>query len=125
MLLFVINRLPLSESTTWGRPFGEINFLTVLFVLTHLELIQTTILLVCSAWHSAGFHTQRSGNYSICLSGQKSLVTIFVMKINQVLMFRTILPFCSMLARDFSCGMLGKLVQCWRGICNNRLLSKH
>ena len=33
----------------------------------------------------AAFHTQRSGNYSICLSGQKSETTILAMKINKVL----------------------------------------
>ena len=40
-------------------------------------------------------------------------------------MFRTILSFCSMLARDSSCAMSGKFVQCWRDICSDRLLSKH
>ena len=30
-----------------------------------------------------------------------------------------------MLARDFSRAMLGKFVQCWRGICSNLLLSKN
>ena len=30
-------------------------------------------------------HTQRPGNYSICLLGQKNLIIIFVMKTNQVL----------------------------------------
>ena len=33
----------------------------------------------------AAFHTQRPGNYSICLSGQNFLATIFVMKTIQVL----------------------------------------
>ena len=33
----------------------------------------------------AAFHTQRPGNYSICLSVQIFLATIFVMKTNQVL----------------------------------------
>ena len=33
----------------------------------------------------AAFNTQRPGNYSICLSGQIFLATIFVMKTNQVL----------------------------------------
>ena len=31
------------------------------------------------------FHTQRPGNYSICLSGKIILATIFVMKTNEVL----------------------------------------
>ena len=34
----------------------------------------------CCFWH-----TQRPGNYSICLLGQKILAIIFVMKTNQVL----------------------------------------
>ena len=40
-------------------------------------------------------------------------------------LFGTILSFCSMLTRDFSCAMSEKFVQCWRGICSNRLLSKN
>ena len=31
------------------------------------------------------FYTQRPGNYSICLSEQKILAIIFIMKTNQVL----------------------------------------
>ena len=38
--------------------------------------------------------------------------------------FRTIFYFCSKLTREFSCEMSGKFVQCWRGICSNRVLSK-
>ena len=30
--------------------------------------------------HIAAFHTQRPGNYSICLLGQKNLTKIFVVK---------------------------------------------
>ena len=41
-----------------------------------------------------------------------------------VKLFRAIFSFCLMLARDFSCAMSQKFVQCWRGICSNRLLLK-
>ena len=34
----------------------------------------------------ATFHTQRPGNYSICLSEQISFLTIFIMKTNHVLL---------------------------------------
>ena len=33
----------------------------------------------------ATFHTQRPENYSICLSGQKFLATMYLMKINHLL----------------------------------------
>ena len=39
--------------------------------------------------HIAAFHTQRPGIYSICLSRQKDLATIFVMKTDQVRPFST------------------------------------
>ena len=40
-------------------------------------------------------------------------------------LFRTILSFCSMSAREYSCAMSGKFVQCWHNIWNKRLLSKN
>ena len=41
----------------------------------------------------AAFHTQRPGDYSICLSGQKFLAAIFVMKTNQVFWYEAIFNF--------------------------------
>ena len=35
-----------------------------------------------------------------------------IYEIGHTAMFHTILSFCSMLAQDFSCAMLGKFVQC-------------
>ena len=42
-----------------------------------------------------------------------------------IAMFLTILSFCSKLAQKFSCPMSVKVVQLWRSICSNCLLSKN
>ena len=69
-------------------------------------------------------------NYSVLLNSFWRLnhnpycnISVFCLLI-QGLMF-TILSFCSVLAGDFSCAMLGKFVQCWCSIYNNQLLSKN
>ena len=50
---------------------------------------------------------------------------LLILHNNIMIMFHTVLSFCSMLARDFSFAISGKFVQYWRGSCSNRMFRQH